>query len=266
MHEALERGIAQDWLPRGLTAAQAIAALVPAAPPLDHPVAHLSLHLLLPRIVLFAGAASLALLVLRAARGGAGTLPLPQFCSALRGTLLPFLILLSTTFPPLLALVCALESAGLAALAAGNPRSLAALFSLQLTRTFFVTGHLCEFAGLQWTAGFVGYEDFGLLRSGALVAVDAFGGMALVVLDMAAAGSLLDSGGKKARNRKVVGPVLLLAAAARAAATAAATLSAAVQRRHLYAWALFAPKFAFEVFFLAATDLLLLGLAAAAGV
>ena len=36
-----------------------------------------------------------------------------------------------------------------------------------------------------------------------------------------------------------------------------ATLSAAVQRRHLYAWALFAPKFVFEAFFLVLTDLVL---------
>lgn len=191
---------------------------------------------------------------------------LARLCSAARGTLLPTLIIISTTFSPLLALICALESAGLAALtaaAARRPRAAAAtaaaVFSLQLTRAFFVTGHLCEFAGLQYTAGFVGYEDFGLWRSGALVAADAYGGMALAALDMAAAGATVGKG-------NALGPMLLLASAARAAATAAATLSAAVQRRHLYAWALFAPKFAIEVFFLAATDLVLLGLAAAVGV
>ena len=45
---------------------------------------------------------------------------------------------------------------------------------------------------------------------------------------------------------------------ARSLTAFAATLSAGVQRRHLYAWALFAPKFVFEAAFLLVTDVLLL--------
>lgn len=46
--------------------------------------------------------------------------------------------------------------------------------------------------------------------------------------------------------------------ALRCAAALAAMLSAAVQRRHLYAWSLFAPRFAFEACFLVVTDMTVL--------
>jgi hypothetical protein len=55
--------------------------------------------------------------------------------------------------------------------------------------------------------------------------------------------------------------VLLLFGLARAASAACAMLSAAVQRRHLYAWALFAPKFIFETLFLVMTDVIIVLLA-----
>jgi hypothetical protein len=52
--------------------------------------------------------------------------------------------------------------------------------------------------------------------------------------------------------------LLLLFGLNRAVAAFCATLSAGIQRRHLYAWSLFAPRFVFEVLFLASTDMLLL--------
>ena len=58
--------------------------------------------------------------------------------------------------------------------------SILALVTLHLLpmQLFLGTGHFCEFAGLQWTAAFVGFESsesaLGAVRSGALVAINTF--------------------------------------------------------------------------------------------
>lgn len=40
---------------------------------------------------------------------------------------------------------------------------------------FYCTGHTSQFAGLQYNAGFVGFDDFNYLRAGALLAANTFG-------------------------------------------------------------------------------------------
>lgn len=40
---------------------------------------------------------------------------------------------------------------------------------------FFCTGHTSQFAGLQYTAGFVGFDEFDYARAGALLAANTFG-------------------------------------------------------------------------------------------
>ncbi|KDD74911.1 hypothetical protein H632_c994p2 [Helicosporidium sp. ATCC 50920] len=119
---------------------------------------------------------------------------------------------------------------------------------------FFATGHLCEFAGLRWTAGFVGFAEFDLVRGAVLVAIDTFGGWALGMCLLA---QLLEPLQERAgQNKRALRYVALAALGTGRAATAlAATLSAAVQRRHLYVWALFAPRFVFEALFLLLADL-----------
>ena len=79
--------------------------------------------------------------------------------------------------------------------------------------------------------------------------------------EQAGAASSSRSSSSSSSSSSMVQP-LLVAGLVRAATTFCATLSAAVQRRHLYAWALFAPKFAFEACFLMLTDLALLLVAA----
>jgi phosphatidylinositol glycan class O len=130
--------------------------------------------------------------------------------------------------------------------------------------------------------GFVGSDEFHLWRSAALMALNTFGAMLLVLLSLPA---MLHWVAAAANSREVQGAAgqvekqdhagaaahpavagstqqaLLVAGLVRAAAAFCATLSAAVQRRHLYAWALFAPKFAFEACFLLLTDVALLLLA-----
>lgn len=139
----------------------------------------------------------------------------------------------------------------------------------------------------------MGSEEFNLWRSGALMALNTFGGMLLPLLALpvvvqhvqaAAAPPLTPAAGKarqgdcqyhgqqvaastsatsRAAGLQVSpGGILQHAVAAagvvQAAATLCATLSAGVQRRHLYAWALFAPRFSFAAVKLVIADAVLL--------
>ena len=84
------------------------------------------------------------------------------------------------------------------------------------------------------------------------MAVHTFGGVVLVAL--AAPVTWRSMRG----SRDSLGSLLLAVALLRSLTAFAATLSAAIQHRHLYAWALCAPKFFFETCFLFITDIALL--------
>eukprot|EP00890_Picochlorum_soloecismus_P003583 jgi/Picsp_1/4225/NSC_01734-R1_mgc80777 protein len=170
-----------------------------------------------------------------------------------------------------------------------KPLTISGCLAAIQSQSFFVTGHLCEFAGLLYTAAFVGLRDFDLLKSGFLLAFDTFGAMLISVL--AAIVITSPAGGytppSSSRSQQVPGPlsrtkastlrkkqnswledswppshpvhvVIVTIGTARASLAFCAMVSAGIQRRHLYAWALFAPKFVFEVFFVVLTDLTLL--------
>ena len=130
-------------------------------------------------------------------------------------------------------------------------------------------------------AGFIGSDEFHLWRSGVLVALNTFGAMLLALLALPAvlqyvheAGSNSDAAVPAAGRRRASGTAVaaraaqaaadalrqavLVAGLVRALAGFCAMLSAGVQRRHLYAWALFAPRFVFEACFLLLTDTALL--------
>ncbi|KAL4543821.1 hypothetical protein Ndes2437B_g01633 [Nannochloris sp. 'desiccata'] len=268
---------------------------------------NLPLRLLLPRVVLLTATASLLLALLntikRSRRQVLELNYLKNSIIALLGSTLPLMLLISNTLTPFIALLCVLESMALTALITARATSsisatataAAAIFSLLQTHIFFVTGHLPEFAGLQYTAGFVGYEEFHLVRSAALVVLDTFGGVAMVGLGLVLASTGIssqcsdnlagleeeseasternDAFRRTARTRKTATSteksaslsstksclrlVLLLFGLNRAGVAFCATVSAGIQRRHLYAWSLFAPRFVFEVLFLALTDILL---------
>jgi hypothetical protein len=159
------------------------------------------------------------------------------------------------------------------------------------SQSFFVTGHLCEFAGLLYKAAFVGLKDFDILKSGFLLAFDTFGAMLISVLAAVVltspAGVYTHAQPAKSRSQNTRGPltrsrastqhknqisrledswppshpllvVIVTIGTARASLALCAMISAGIQRRHLYAWALFAPKFVFEVFFVLLTDLILM--------
>ena len=114
-------------------------------------------------------------------------------------------------------------------------------------QAFFASGHLCEFAGLRYTAAFVGLSDYHLTAGVFLMSLDTFGGMAVVgLVGLRGLGS--GENGDDGRNAvKVFGCI-------RGAMGLVAMISAAVQKRHLYVWALFAPRFVFEACFLLLGD------------
>ncbi|KAL6780615.1 PIGO1 [Auxenochlorella protothecoides x Auxenochlorella symbiontica] len=144
--------------------------------------------------------------------------------------------------------------------------------ALAAMHAFYASGHLCEFAGVHWTAGFVTDDDFHLYRSGVLVALETFGPMLLVTTlagipwGSTASQARLAGAAEKTQESSRPAPspqhapegAIAMMGALRCAAALAAMLSAAVQRRHLYAWSLFAPRFAFEACFLVVTDMTVL--------
>jgi hypothetical protein len=164
-HHALELAARLGWLPEGLTAAtlvdwaascsvRALEAVFPAAhtaPYLDVP-----LRLLAPRAALaLCAAAAAALAAEVAARRCRSVIP------GAAAILLAALLLMASASPPLVAALGAGQAAALAALlAAGGPAgegaaaaAAAATMAVMQTQAYHVTGHLCEFAGLFYTAG-----------------------------------------------------------------------------------------------------------------
>ena len=125
-----------------------------------------------------------------------------------------------------------------------------------------VKGHLLVFTWLrsntagtwqkymvEWHAGFVGMEEFEWYVSGALLSLNTFGPH--MVMTIAAQAGFTNPTSCEARRRTTCLTYMLV----RGLNAWVATCSAAIQRRHLMVWALFAPKFLFEVCFLAVIDI-----------
>ena len=149
---------------------------------------------------------------------------------------------------------------------------LLALLSMQL---FFCTSHFCELAGLQYSAGelhtfcsgdvctspcsltvcsccagFVGIDEFSFYASGAWLALNTFAAQ----LGLALAVPLVATGMTGAQwhagpAQSLLRGLSLTCATVRTVNAFAALSSAALQRRHLMVWALFAPKVLFETCF-----------------
>eukprot|EP00887_Chlorella_sp_A99_P007118 scaffold2.g7118.t1 len=177
---------------------------------------------------------------------------------AVAGILLPAILVASPPHVPLVLLLAAAEGAALAALLvqAGGPAAVhaglvCAAVQMQL---FFATGHAFEFAGVQGPAALVGLEGS---AAAAWAALDAYGAAALAALAMPCALAACSSASHEERSR-----ALLVLQLARTLTVAAAATGAAVQRLHMFAWSLFAPRFALEAGLLLASDAASLALAA----
>ncbi|GMH39920.1 hypothetical protein BSKO_07824 [Bryopsis sp. KO-2023] len=151
-----------------------------------------------------------------------------------------------------------------------SPHYLAGMLSLFGMQAFFFTGHFCEFSGLQYNSGFVGFDEFEFFISGCLLALNTFGPQIIVMLatpiGMVGSAARRELVGRKARDDssqqhisvKNLGSDTRMAVVVligiRTYFTFVSMLSAAIQRRHLLVWAIFAPKFVFEVCFLLVLD------------
>ncbi|KAG2500532.1 hypothetical protein HYH03_001309 [Edaphochlamys debaryana] len=180
------------------------------------------------------------------------------------------------------------------------------LLSAAGAQAFFLSGHFCEFSGLQYDSPFVGFDRMAWAATPALFWLNSFGGITLAALAAPLAAAVLtaplqrgiesrrtlnpdglpqasaaaaeEATISKAGSEQslpprpepqaqprsqpcLLGPALLALSAGRCASLAVCVLSAAVQRHHVAAWALFAPKLVFEVCFAAAAQM---GLALAA--
>ena len=114
----------------------------------------------------------------------------------------------------------------------------------------------------------MGFDDFHLLRSAVLLVIHTFGAMALATLSLPSLLCGLESSealtagpqqplqhlDKEQQVRRQWQQAVLAFLLVRTLSAFAATVSAAIQRRHLYAWPLFAPKFVYEAAFLLGTD------------
>ena len=113
-----------------------------------------------------------------------------------------------------------------------------------LGRTFFfATGHHSQFNRLQYSAAFVGFEEFDFMVGGALLFLNTFGTELFTVLLLAHnVLSSSSSSSSSASLRKAFATLLHLSAFK----TLLTTLCVLLQRRHLMVWAIFAPKFIFD--------------------
>lgn len=145
------------------------------------------------------------------------------------------------------------------------------MWSLYTMQLFFYTGHFCEFSGLQYNAAFVGFKEFEFYTSGALLALNTFGVHVLMTLALPflppVARHFSEVGTRlRVEKNDETGPqsdpakgsdfklCVVVYGLLRTLNAVASVISVAIQRRHLLVWAVFAPKFVFEVCFLLVTD------------
>ncbi|XP_061409859.1 LOW QUALITY PROTEIN: GPI ethanolamine phosphate transferase 3-like [Lethenteron reissneri] len=161
-----------------------------------------------------------------------------------------------------------------------------AMWSLAACQFFYATGHLPTFPALQWNAAFVGFHGGhgGHVLPALLVGLNTYASHALFAAGLpllltwpfareagAARRSPADEGATGMEMRLHSHPTLLHGALLRLGATylllvglqlTASVCAAAVLRRHLMVWGIFAPKFLFEaVGFVVNGACLLLGVA-----
>jgi phosphatidylinositol glycan class O len=247
----------------------------------------------LPRAV-YAGAAVAACAALRAARssggGDGGDSRTSAAAAASRGVLAALsapLLLLTGRAAPLLAALAGAQGALLLRAHAHPPGgapppppllrrwallSAACASHFAALQLFAATGHRSAFEALHFKAAFTGFDDFGFGRQGALLAANTWSSelaavcaLPLVAARIAASAACGDGGDDEVEAFwRSLRALLAARGLLRAAGAGASAAAAAVLRRHLHVWALFAPKFVFEAAGLLLTDALALAAVAVA--
>lgn len=127
-----------------------------------------------------------------------------------------------------------------------------ALWLLSGRQYFFVTGHTNAFAKIDVGAPFVGFQDvhsdFAKLRSVLLVAYNTFGTQIIAWLSCPLLSTAIHHPDASAAGPEKLDHAFtaLLCLIWQGIAAVFASICAAVHRRHLMMWAIFAPKFCFE--------------------
>ena len=109
-----------------------------------------------------------------------------------------------------------------------------------------------------WIAGYIGLQEFHLGLSPALVALDTFSSQLLMVLFINFLRHAVGPEHEGAQHYASTPVSLSLPAHSHAARTFTSVACAALQRRHLMIWAVFAPKFILETSFSLVTQTLML--------
>jgi len=240
-----------------------------------------------PRIVLLCTAEALAVLGLwrscyalpplsltsRLIIASSATAPSPDFPSSPVAPMIPFVASTTTSTTTSSTPPTTPPRTYAAAYAAG------AILNLLGLQFFYCSGHFCEFSGLQYQAPFIGFEHATWGVSPVLLLINTFGFTAVCAFAAPLAATSVvvmmrqqdlktegHGGGEEGSERtlecrkegegeyalKAVIRSMTLIQTLRALI---AVISAAIQRRHIVVWALFAPKLAFEVAFLIVVDL-----------
>ncbi|KAI4369473.1 hypothetical protein MLD38_017910 [Melastoma candidum] len=135
-------------------------------------------------------------------------------------------------------------------------------WSLLAVIMLFSTGHWCAFDGLHYGAAFVGFDEFALVCQAILLTIETYGfshiipifGLPFLVL-----GNNLISCTKQPRKLVTLclTQVYLMYGLIMATTVTVTIICVTIQRRHLMVWALFAPKFVFDVVGLILADILI---------
>ncbi|KAK7264825.1 hypothetical protein RJT34_32437 [Clitoria ternatea] len=133
-------------------------------------------------------------------------------------------------------------------------------WSLFATCLFFCSGHWCAFDGLRYTAAFIGFEEFMLVRQAILLAIDTYGFS--IILPVFGLPFLVATKYHQANLGKhslftQLSQMYTMYGLITAITTTFSILCVTIQRRHLMVWGLFAPKFLVDVLNLILTDVLI---------
>ena len=111
---------------------------------------------------------------------------------------------------------------------------------------FFGGGHACSFDGLHFASAFTGFREFRFYVMGFLLGFETWSGDVLLAAAVPLFAAFTARKNTLEEFKRVASRLSLKIAFFRAVAVASATLCAALHRRHLMVWAIFAPKFVFD--------------------
>lgn len=141
-----------------------------------------------------------------------------------------------------------------------NPFLLSVIFYLLAMEIFYFTRHFCEFSGLDYASGFIGINEFNIYLSGILLIINTFTPFIFIIpfSIMIISKYLMKTFIEKKCYYFYWHIVMMNYVVLRSLCCFVSIVSVTVQRRHLLIWAIFAPKFVFEVCFLIITDITML--------